>query len=82
MHNAVAVLSEKVMGTARSMVYLAMRISYRSGATVAEISGFLDNWMPADTGYPESTVESILRDLQREGKVACAGARWYLAGQA
>lgn len=82
MQNPVTVLTDKVMGTVKSMVYLAMRISYRSGATVSEISSFLNDWIPGETHYPESTIERVLEDLHRDGKVSYAGARWYPAGLA
>ena len=35
MQNPVSVITEKVMGTIKGMVYLAMRVSYRRGATSA-----------------------------------------------
>ena len=82
MQSPVAVLTDKVMSTVESMVYLAMRVSYRRGATVDEISGFLDDWIPAQGSYPQSTVERVLEDLHRDGKVAYAGARWYPTGLA
>jgi hypothetical protein len=83
MHNPVSVITEKVMGTIKGMVYLAMRVSYRRGATSAEISAFLNDWAPGGTDmYHEGVVERVLQDLHRDGKVDHAGARWYPVGLA
>jgi hypothetical protein len=83
MQNPVIVITDKVMGMIKSMVYLAMRVSYRRGATATEISSFLNNWAPADSGaYHEGIVERVLQDLLRDGKVTQAGARWYPTGLA
>ena len=83
MQSPVSVITDKVMGTIKGMVFMAMRVSYRRGATVSEISAFLDNWAPADDGrYRDSVVERVLVDLHRDGKVSQAGARWYPVGLA
>jgi len=82
MQNPVTVITDKVMCSIKSMVYLAMRVSYRSGATTAEISGFLNDWVPAEGMYHEGIVERVLQELHRDGKVSQAGARWYLASMA
>jgi hypothetical protein len=78
MQNPVTVFTDKVMQGIKSMVYLSMRISYRRGATAAEISGFLNDWVPSGEGfYHEGVVERVLQELQLDGKVDRAGARWY-----
>jgi len=83
MENPVSVITEKVMGSIKGMVYLAMRVSYRRGATIAEISTFLNNWAPAGADmYHEGIVERVLQDLHREGMVDQAGPRWYPVGLA
>ncbi len=81
MQNPVTVFTDKVMQGIKSMVYLSMRVYYRRGATAAEISGFLNDWVPAGEGfYHEGVVERVLQELQLDGKVDRAGARWYPAG--
>jgi len=83
MQNPITVITDKVMAMIKSMVVLAMRVSYRRGATTTEISSFLNEWAPSDTGmYHEGIVERVLQDLLRDGQVAQAGARWYPAGMA
>ena len=83
MQTPVSVITDKVMGTLKGMVFMAMRVSYRRGATVSEISSFLHNWAPAtDDLYEEGVLERVLMDLHRDGKVDQAGARWYPAGLA
>ena len=83
MQNRVSVITDKVMGSIKGMVYMAMRVSYRRGATVPEISSFLSNWAPAgEAMYRDGLVEQVLEDLHRDGKVSRAGARWYPAGLA
>jgi hypothetical protein len=83
MHNTVSVITEKVMGTIKGMVYLAMRVSYRGGATIPEISSFLNDWAPGGSEmYHDGVVERVLQDLHRDGKVDHAGARWYPVGVA
>ena len=78
MSNPVIVITDKVMDMIRSMVYLAMRVYYRRGATVAELSSFLADWSPAATGtYHEGMVERVLFDLEHQGMVQRAGPRWY-----
>ena len=83
MHNAVTAITEKVSGTLKGMVYMAMRVSYRRGATLPEISSFLSNWAPAGSDlYHDGALESVLQELRRDGKVSYAGARWYPVGLA
>ena len=83
MQNAVAAITEKVSGTLKGMVYMAMRVSYRRGATLPEISSFLNNWAPAASElYHDVALESVLQELRRDGKVSYAGARWYPVGLA
>ncbi len=80
MQNPITVFTDKVMHMIKSMVYLSMRIYYRRGATAAEIAGFLNDWAPANEGhYHEGIVERVLQELQLDGKVNRAGARWYPA---
>lgn len=80
MSSSVITVTDRVMRMIRSMVYLAMRVSYRRGATTEELSGFLHTWSPDQADmYHEGIVERVLFDLHREGKVARAGARWYPA---
>ena len=70
MSNPVIAITDKVMRTIRSMVYLAMRVSYRRGATTSDISGFLARgvedapidvmwWSGAGLGWGENTVVSV-----------------------
>ncbi len=81
MENPIVVMTDKVMSMIRSMVYLAMRVAHRRGATSAEISQFLTDWAPDVAGtYHEGIVERVLEELLEDGKVFHAGARWYLAG--
>ncbi len=83
MENPIVVMTDKVMSMIRSMVYLAMRVAHRRGATSTEISQFLTDWAPDVAGtYHEGIVERVLEDLLEDGKVFHAGARWYLAGNA
>jgi len=79
--NPIVVMTDKVMSMIRSMVYLAMRVAHRRGATSTEIAQFLNDWAPDGPGaYHEGVVERVLEDLLEDGKVFHAGARWYLAG--
>ena len=81
MENPIVVMTDKVMSMIRSMVYLAMRVAHRRGATSTEISQFLSDWAPDVAGtYHEGVVERVLEELLEDGKVFPAGARWYLAG--
>jgi len=83
MQSPVNVITDKIMGTLEGMVYMAMRVSYRRGATVSEISSFLGHWAPSTHELSdESLIERVLEDLSRDGKVNQAGARWYPAGLA
>ena len=81
MSNPLIAITDKVMDMTKSMVYLAMRVYYRRGATVAELSGFLADWSPATAGcYHEGMIEHVLFDLEHQGRVQRAGPRWYPAG--
>lgn len=81
MNNPVIAITDKVMRMIKSMVYLSMRVSYRRGATTEEVSGFLSEWAPEnDSFYHEGLVERVLGELQQEGRVQRAGARWYPVG--
>jgi hypothetical protein len=81
MSSPIVAVTDKVTRMIKSMVYLAMRVYYRRGATAAELSGFLEDWTPSDSNmYHEGIVERVLFDLQHEGKVQHAGARWYPVG--
>jgi hypothetical protein len=83
MSNPVIAITDKVMRMIKSMVYMSMRVSYRKGATTEEVSGFLAEWAPEEKDfYHEGLVERILRELQAEGRIARAGARWYPVGVA
>ena len=78
MNNPVIAITDKVMSMIKSMVYLSMRVSYRGGATTEEVSGFLAEWAPDKRDlYHHGLVERLLAELQQEGRVARAGARWY-----
>ncbi len=81
MNSPVIVITDKVMRMIQSMVYLAMRVSYRRGATTGDICGFLTEWAPASAPiYHDGIVERALDELQLAGKVTRAGARWYPVG--
>jgi hypothetical protein len=81
MHNPLITMTDKVMSMIRSMVYLAMRVSHRRGATSLEIADFLDDWAPdVPNSYHVGIVERVLEELRLDGKVTQAGAKWYLAG--
>ena len=83
MPSPVIAITDKVMRMLKSMVFMSMRVSYRRGATTEELSGFLHEWSPTDAGmYHEGVLDRVLFDLQHEGMVARAGARWYPAGLA
>ena len=82
MHNPVAVLTDKVAHTIKNMICMAMRVSYRRGATVEDLSGFLGEWIPSEHASHRAIVERALQDLQSEGQVAYTGARWYPTGLA
>ena len=82
-NNPITVITDKVMAMIRSMVYLAMRVGHRHGATADEIAGFLNDWAPPSDGvYHEGVIERVLYQLHEEGLVTQAGARWYLSGAA
>lgn len=81
MNNPVVAITDKVMRMIKSMIYLSMRVSYRQGATAEEVTGFLSEWAPEQrTVYHQGLVERLLSELQREGRVRQAGARWYPVG--
>lgn len=83
MSHPITVMTDKVMRMIKSMVYLSMRVSYRRGATAEDISGFLDEWAPREGGmYHPGVVERALAELEDDGRVSCAGGRWYPAGLA
>ena len=83
MQNPVTVITDKVAAMLKSMVYMAMRASYRRGATATELSTFLHDWAPsASDMYHAGMVERVLQDLHRDGKVTQAGERWYPVGLA
>ncbi len=75
----VTVITDKIMEMLKSMVVLTMQVSCRRGATITEICESLKDWAPdAAESYHEGIVERVLFDLHHEGRVAHAGARWYL----
>lgn len=77
----ITTITDKVMRMIKAMVYLAMRVAYRRGATVADITGFLKTWAPSDSElFHRGIIERVLFDLESDGKVAHAGSRWYLVG--
>jgi hypothetical protein len=77
----ITMMTDKVMSMIKSMVVLAMRVSYRRGATAEDISGFLRAWSPDNERiYHAGLVERALFDLQAAGAVTRAGARWYPVG--
>ncbi len=81
MINPITVMTDKVMNMVKSMVVLSMRVSYRRGATPEDISGFLMEWTPSEQAiYHVGLVERALTDLERDGAVRRAGARWYPVG--
>ena len=83
MNNPLTVITDKVMRMNKSMVYLSMRVSHRRGATTEDISGFLSEWAPEDKSiYHEGIIERALTELQGDGLVSRAGARWYPARNA
>lgn len=83
MSNPITVMTDKVMRMIKSMVYLAMRVSYRRGATPEDISGFLLEWTPSEANfYHEGVVERALSALEADGLVRRAGPRWYPVGMA
>ena len=78
MHNPVTIIADKVMRMARAMVYFAMCASYRSGATVGEIAGYLSIGPDGEAALcHEGMVERVLRQLHRDGRVTRDGAHWY-----
>ena len=81
MQNPITVITDKVMRMIKAMVYLAMRVGHRRGATVPDITSFLEMWAPSDQNlYHNGIVERVLFELKSDGKVTNAGARWYLVG--
>lgn len=81
MSNPITAMTDKVMRMIKSMVYMSMRVSYRRGATTEDISGFLTEWAPEQENmYHSGIVERALTELQGDGLVNRAGARWYPVG--
>ncbi len=80
MENPLLLITDKVTRMIRSMVYLAMWIGYRRGATTNDIVGFLRVWAPSDRDrFHTGAIERALVELNLRGKVVNAGGRWYLA---
>ncbi len=78
MQNPVIIITDKVMRMAGSVVYLALCATYRGGATVAEIAGFLRTGPAGESGfYHDGMVERLLRQLHTDGRVTRDGAYWY-----
>lgn len=78
MGNSITNITDKVMHLTKSMVYLAMRVSYGRGATSEDIAGFLAASVPESTNsYHPGVVERALVELHRDGRVNRAGAHWY-----
>ena len=81
MQSPIIAISEKVMRMIKSMVFLAMRVGHRQGATTTDIASFLDDWAPSQKQlFHCGIIERVLWDLQTDGRVAQAGSRWYLTG--
>lgn len=81
MNNPITVMTDKVMRMIKSMVYMAMRVSYQHGATAEDISAFLFERAPNETNmYHEGVVERVLGDLESDGKVKRSGPHWYPVG--
>ena len=80
MHNPITVLTDKVMQTMKSMVYLAMRMSHAQDISAAEIARYLSDRIPGGAQYHEGLVEGVLQDLHRDGRVGQTGMRWYPIG--
>ncbi|MEM1113901.1 MAG: hypothetical protein AAGI11_18450 [Pseudomonadota bacterium] len=80
MQNPVVTITDKVMRMIRSMVYLAMCVGCRRGATPEDIAAFLKVWAPSEENlYHSGVIERVLVDLSHDGRVVQAGARWYLS---
>ncbi|QFU75833.1 hypothetical protein EY643_09275 [Halioglobus maricola] len=78
MNNPITVMTDKVMRMIKSMVYMAMRVSHRAGATSDDIARFLSQWNPEGGDfYHQGIVERMLVDLQGDGLVTRQGMRWY-----
>jgi hypothetical protein len=81
MPNPIIAITDKVMRMIKSMVFLSLKVGHRRGATVTDIESFLYDWAPSEREiYHQGIIERVLRELQTDGRVAQAGARWYLAG--
>jgi hypothetical protein len=77
----ITTITDKVMRMIKAMVYLALRVAYRRGATAPDIAEFLKTWAPSESAlFHPGIIERVLFDLQADGKVTHAGARWYLVG--
>ena len=78
MQNPVTIITDKVMRMAGSMVYLALCATYRGGATVGDIAGFLSIGPAGEAGfYHDGMVERLLRQLHSDGRVTRVGQYWY-----
>ena len=78
MQNPVTIITDKVMRMAGSMVYLALCATYRGGATVGDIAGFLSIGPVGEAGfYHDGMVERLLRQLHSDGRVTRVGQYWY-----
>ena len=67
MENPITAITDKVMRMIKAMVYLAMRVGCRRGATVPDITSFLEQWTPDDKNlYHNGIVERVLFDLEKE----------------
>ncbi|PLW66698.1 hypothetical protein [Pseudohalioglobus lutimaris] len=78
MSNPVTIISDKVVRMLNSIVYLVICASHRNGSTSVDITRSLGGLAPVHADiYHQGMVERALEDLQREGRVARAGSRWY-----
>lgn len=80
MTNPVSIISEKIVHTLNSMVYLATRCGRSNAASSHDISRSLGELAPVHADiYHQGMVERALDDLHREGRVARSGGLWYRA---
>jgi len=81
MQSPIIAVSEKVMSMSKSMVFLAMRVGCKRGATTRDIVSFLDRRAPGQQQlFHCGIIERVLWQLQTDGQVTRAGSRWYLKG--
>ena len=78
MAGSIVIITDKVMRMTRSMVYLAMRFAPFQGATVADVTEYLNDRVAG--GLHQGLVERVLEELRHDGVVARRSDRWYLAG--